>query len=339
MTTKQTLYVKGMHCSACEIVIEKSLKKIKDIKNVKANLSSETVSFDLVDTTLEDKFTELNDSVKELGYALHKNMPKNKVIWHEIIKAFTISLVFLAAFVAIQKLGIINAVNADSISLPFIMLIGVVASLSTCMAVVGGIVLSLSSAYVKSDKKNGGKALVTFHISRVVSFFILGGIIGLIGTAFTLSPFLTFFLNVFMFFVMVVLGINLLEILPLFKKLQFRMPKVLNFTEHERIKDSTYAPILLGAATFFLPCGFTQSMQFYSLTTGSFLNGALTMFFFSLGTLPILAAISLFSVKFSRGLQSKLFFKTAGFIIIYFAFFNLIGALTAIGILPPLINL
>ena len=99
---------------------------------------------------------------------------------------------------------------------------------------------------------------------------------------------------------------------------------------------NSLTPILLGMSTFFLPCGFTQSMQVYALTTGDVLSGAMTMLVFSLGTLPVLALISFASVKLSKNLQSGLFFKTAGFIIIFFAIFNLLAALVAVGLINPL---
>lgn len=53
-------------------------------------------------------------------------------------------------------------------------------SLSTCMATVGGLLLSLSANY----SKNNSAALphVSFHLSRLISFFIFGGLIGLIGS-------------------------------------------------------------------------------------------------------------------------------------------------------------
>jgi len=79
-------------------------------------------------------------------------------------------------------------------------------------------------------------------------------------------------------------------------------------------------------------------MQLYSLTTGSFVNGAITMLVFTLGTFPVLAIISFASRRFSKGLKSGLFFKTAGFIIIFFAIFNFLSALVALGLIQPFFN-
>ena len=100
--------------------------------------------------------------------------------------------------------------------------------------------------------------------------------------------------------------------------------------------NHTLTPMLVGVATFFLPCGFTQSMQLYTLTTGSFAVGALTMLSFALGTLPILALLSFSSFSIGDGAKKSIFFKTAGLIVILFAIFNLMNALVAIGAIPPI---
>ncbi|USN53018.1 MAG: sulfite exporter TauE/SafE family protein [Candidatus Nomurabacteria bacterium] len=88
-----------------------------------------------------------------------------------------------------------------------------------------------------------------------------------------------------------------------------------------------------------LPCGFTQSMQFYTLTTGSFFKGGLTMFAFALGTLPVLALLSFSSLGIHNKGQSSIFFKTVGLVVIFFAIFNLLSALVGAGIIDPFFTL
>lgn len=331
-------FVDGMHCAACEILIEKKLSKHEGIKLVKAELVSQKVVVHFEDGTGAN-IHELNALLSDSGYTLQTSkVIANKINYAELGKAFLISLGFVTFFILLQKVGIVNLVRANEVTLPFVFLIGIVASLSTCMAVVGGLVLSLSSSYVKSDR-NGTVPLIKFHLSRLLAFFVLGGLIGILGSAFTLTPTTTFLLNLALFFVMVILGFGLLDVFPSLRRFQFRMPKVFGERIAERKDKRSYrTPIVLGAATFFLPCGFTQSMQLYSLTTGNFVNGALTMFVFALGTLPILALISFASVKLASSIQSKLFFKTSGFIVLFFAIFNFIGALTAIGLIKPFLN-
>lgn len=339
MTIKQEFYIEGMHCAACELVVEDNLTKHRNVLNVKANLNTQKATLELkngVDTEL--LVNELNNLVKDFGYTVRLNPIKAQNInYKELSSSFLVASIIAGVFLALQKSGIIKVPNSNEITLPFIFLIGIIASLSSCMAVVGGLVLTLSSVYSKVDKNKAKLSLVKFHLARLIGFFFLGGIIGLIGTAFTLSATASFILSTLLFITMFILGTNLLEVVPTKYKIQITMPKFINqwFQKH----NTSYAPVLLGTSTFFLPCGFTQAMQIYSLTTGNFTNGALTMLVFALGTLPALAGISFISIKFSNGTKSKMFFKIAGFLILFFAMLNFLGALTAIGLIPPILTL
>jgi sulfite exporter TauE/SafE len=251
--------------------------------------------------------------------------------------AVPIAIAFVLLFVLLQKLGIVNLVNSSSVSYGTAFLIGIIASLSTCMAVVGGLVLSMSATFAKEGDRV--RPQILFHAGRIVSFFFLGGVIGALGASFTLGTIGTFVLGLLVGVVMLLLGMNLLDVFPSLKRFQPAAPKFLAKHALGVSKlNHTLTPLLFGVATFFLPCGFTQAMQFYSLTTKSFLVGGLTMLFFALGTLPVLALIgfSSFSIKNSR--HAGIFFKSAGLIVILFALFNIINSLVVIGLISPVFN-
>ncbi|MEK7101282.1 MAG: sulfite exporter TauE/SafE family protein, partial [Patescibacteria group bacterium] len=74
------------------------------------------------------------------------------------------------------------------------------------------------------------------------------------------------------------------------------------------------------------------------LTTGSFLEGALTMTIFALGTLPVLALLSFSSLSIKK-MQTGVFYKTAGLVVIFFGLFNLMSSLVAAGLISPLFSL
>jgi sulfite exporter TauE/SafE len=138
---------------------------------------------------------------------------------------------------------------------------------------------------------------------------------------------------------MLILGINLLDVFPWAKRLQPAMPKFIGKYAHGVSKlNYTLTPLLIGVATFFLPCGFTQSMQLYALSTGSFLKGGLTMLAFALGTFPVLALVSFSSFSIKNSSKSGIFFKSAGLVVIMFALFNLINSLVVVGLIPPVFN-
>jgi uncharacterized protein len=342
MTTQthtHTFHVHGMHCNACVLMIESELGDLQHITHVASSLKNHSVevSGDFGDKTPQQIAEELTLPLASHGYTVSVEKSTHGAAWHDFKIAIPIAAVFAVLFVVLQKLGIVNLVNAGNVTYGTAFVIGIIASLSTCMAVVGGLVLSMSATFAKEGDKV--RPQLMFHGGRLVSFFILGGVIGAIGAAFTLSALATFILSLVIGIVMLILGINLLDVFHWSKRLQPSMPKFIAAHAHGVSKlNHTLTPVLVGIATFFLPCGFTQSMQLYTLGTGSFLQGGLTMLAFALGTLPVLALVSFSSFSIKKSSKSGIFFKSAGLVVILFALFNLLSSLVVIGVIPPIFN-
>lgn len=336
---KYTFHVHGMHCNACVLMIESELNDMPNVTHVKSSLKNHSVEIvgDFGNKTPEQLAEELTMPLKPHGYTVSIEKKQHKAKWSDFKIAVPVTLAFAILFVALQKMGIVNLVGGGTVTYGTSFVIGVIASLSTCMAVVGGLVLSMSATFAKEGDKV--RPQIMFHVGRIISFFILGGIIGVLGSAFTLSTAATFVLSLIIGVVMLVLGINLLDTFHWAKRFQLSMPKFISKRVHGVTKlNHILTPVLIGIATFFLPCGFTQSMQLYTLTTGSFLEGGLTMLAFALGTLPVLALVSFSSFSIKNSSKSGIFFKSAGLIVIMFALFNLINSLVVIGIISPLFN-
>ncbi len=339
MTKTYTFHVHGMHCRSCVILTESELREASGVASAVSSLATHTVRVegDFGDRSEEEIAEELSRTLESHGYRLSVERQHVERGWSDFRVAVPVAAGFAVLFVVLQKIGIVNLVDASSVSYATAFLIGVIASLSTCMAVVGGLVLSMSASYAKEGER--ARPQLMFHLGRIVAFFVLGGVIGAIGSAFSLSATASFALGIVIGLVMLVMGINLLDVFPWAKKLQPAMPKFLAARAHgvSRV-NHVLAPLLVGVATFFLPCGFTQAMQLYTLTTGSFLSGGLTMLAFALGTLPVLALISFSSYGIRTSKRSGVFFKAAGLIVIMFALLNLANSLVAIGVLPPLFS-
>lgn len=336
---KHVFYVHGMHCRSCELITESELIEVAEVVTVKANTKDQSVELlaDFADFSCEQISEKLSARLKPFGYFVSSEKPQKKIQWSEFKVALPIAFVFAGLFVLLQQAGLINLINANQITYSTSFIIGLVASLSSCMAVVGGLLLSLSATFAKEGQRL--KPQILFHLGRIISFFVLGGIIGALGAVFTLSPIVAFVLNLLIGLIMLGLGLNLLDIFSWTKKIQPTMPKFIAKPAHLITQfNHRFTPFLAGVVTFFLPCGFTQSMQLYTLTTGDFLTGGLTMLVFSLGTLPVLGLISFSSFKFKDSAWSGVFFKTAGLIVIMFAVLNLLSSLVAIGIIAPIFN-
>lgn len=353
-TKKYKFFVSGMHCNACVLLTETELNDHAIVESAIADLSGGCVEVvgDFKNKSEQDVANELSALVEKHGYKIStekndstKHSEKSSKFskssklsrWSDFKIAGPIALGFLILFLLLQKVGLINLVGGGGVTYGTAFTIGIIASLSSCMAVVGGLLLSMSATFAKEGDRI--KPQIMFHGGRLVSFFVLGGVIGAVGGAFTLNTSATFALGIIIAIVMFVLGINLLDVFPWAKKLQPGMPRFISKRAHGVSKlNHTLTPLLVGVATFFLPCGFTQSMQLYSLTTGSFMGGALTMLSFALGTLPVLALISFSSFSIKNSSKQGVFFKAAGLIVIMFAIFNLINSLVVIGIISPVFN-
>jgi sulfite exporter TauE/SafE/copper chaperone CopZ len=339
MTQTYTFHVNGMHCHSCVLLTESELKGVKGIVQAKTSLQEKQVEVtgEFENKTREQIMNELNEVLKPHGYSLSLEKAGASMNWSEFFYALPLSVLFMAVFILLQKIGIVNLIQTGDVTYGTAFIVGLVASVSTCMAVVGGIVLSLSANYAKEGDTVRPQTM--FHVSRLVSFFFLGGLIGILGSIFQLGATGALILGLIVALVLLILGINLLDMFPWMKKLQLTVPTSLGSRVHELKKTRhLLTPIVVGAATFFLPCGFTQSMQIYTLTTSNFLKGGLTMLAFALGTLPVLALLSFSSLGVQKRAQSGIFFKTAGLIVIFFAIFNLINTLVGAGIIDPVFN-
>ncbi len=331
-----TFYVSGTHCNACKILIEDVLNDQIGVENVQVNLKQETVS---LETSLDDsqhKLAEmLTEKIKHNGYSLSvdkkaREKNENGVIW----QALPIGLAFLALFFVVQKSGILNFGLGSTVTPVTSFIIGLVASVSSCLAVVGGLVLSLS-ATVSQDSVSDVKPMILFHAGRLASFAVLGGVLGAIGSAIGISFTVTAILGIVASAVMIVLGLNLVG---LFKRNVIALPAGF-FNFFRKVEHKTIAPFLVGVGTFFLPCGFTQAIQVVALSSGSFLSGMLIMTAFALGTLPMLAFLSFGSASFAQSKHAPLFFKSTGVVVIGLGAFALLAGLAGLGIIDPLFNI
>lgn len=242
---------------------------------------------------------------------------------------------FLVLFFILQKSGILNLGIGGKTTPATSFIIGLIASVSSCLAIVGGLVLSLSAKVMQDDGKSAKKPFILFHLGRVLGFALLGGLLGLIGKAIGINFMFSAILGLIASTVMILLGLNLVGV---FKKSKLTLPSNL-FAYFRKVEHATIAPILIGIGTFFLPCGFTQSMQVAALSSGSFISGMGLMLAFALGTLPMLALLSFSSVSFAHSKHAPLFFKSAGVVVIGLGIFALLAGLAGIGIISPLFNI
>jgi len=332
--------IHGMHCASCEVLIERKLKKVSGVEGVSVRYTNGEAE---LLCTKEPRLQELQQAIQQDGYTISHGQDQNskqhlpyKNSKKDYVQIGAIFLIVVASYLILKELNLVPKLGiTDNMSYGFVFLIGLVAALSTCLAVTGGLLLAVAAKYNERFPTRTGiqkiKPLLYFNIGRIISYTVFGGAIGAFGSILTLSPKAAGILTIMVSIVMIILGFQLLHLFPILRRFQPKMPKFLAHKIHDLSgTDRKSAPFLLGAATFFLPCGFTQALQLYVLSKGDMLTGALTMLAFSLGTLPALLSLSAIS-SFAKGLFQNYFLKFAGVTVIMLGLFNIGNGLSLAG--------
>ncbi len=320
-----------MHCPSCEKLLEGEFKNIPDVQDARVNWKTNSAEIFFVDE--KPDFEEIRKTAEKFGYTVFENEPadsavKRKATWKEWLKAGLIILAILFLYRIFQGAGFLRTLSIGNTSLSYgaSFLVGLVASVSSCLAVVGAVVISFSEKY-QSEKKSFYEGAVQpnllFHVGRLGTFFILGGLLGAVGGELNISGNFVSIYTIIIAFVMGWLGLNILGLAPTLAAVGIKMPKKFS-ARWEDLKKSEHkaAPFVLGGLTFFLPCGFTQSMQLFALASGSFLVGGLSLLFFALGTVPSLLILGV-AASWTKNRGFSLFQKVAGILILIFAAYTL----------------
>src|SRR3954453_21289998 len=158
------------------------------------------------------------------------------------------------------------------------------------MALVGGLVLAVSARYAKRHPEGSlGHRLrphLAFQFGRVLGFTLFGGLLGLLGSSLSVSGRPLAFFMILVAVVMGLVGVQLTHVSPRLGGGLTLPPLLATKLGLDRV-DGGYVDAraaLLGAGSFLLPCGFTQAVQVYALSTGDPIRGALIMGGFALGT-------------------------------------------------------
>lgn len=337
---KENYHISGMHCRSCEILVEGNLLQVTGVKKVDVNYKkgiAEVYYYDQRPT-----HAEIEKAIRNAGYTLGVNkrqslLSSNPRVYLELLFAAGVLVVVI---VWLKIFGIFN-LNFQFGSAPGLLavtLIGLAAGVSTCMALIGGLVLGISSRHAELHPEATislkFKPHLFFNLGRLASYAVLGGVIGSLGSIFKLSSSALGFLIIFAGIIMFILGLKMTEIFPRLSGGGFMLPKGISrfFGLSHEVKEYSHKnATITGALTFFLPCGFTQAVQVYAISTGSFTQGALIMFLFALGTMPGLLGIGgLTSVV--KGWFARYFFKFVALVLLILAVWNVSNGFNLTGI-------
>lgn len=150
-----------------------------------------------------------------------------------------------------------------------------------------------------------------YHFGRIVTYSIIGWILGFLGWGLALIGYQNV-LSIVLGLVLIIAALFSLQ-LPIYKKLvlQQKSLSIWNNTIQKiqkwmskYLKIRSYrSALMIGLLNGLLPCGLVYVALVGALSTSNYWLGGLYMFFFGLGTLPLMLSVMLFGKWSSRFLQ------------------------------------
>lgn len=332
--TKIVIKIKGMSCSGCELKIENALGKVDGVKRVKASFAASTATVEYDPAIVNPD--QLAGVIQRLGYEVDSN-DKAKPQSFTINQFLGIGIVIFAIYFMVKSTAGFNFIPQVDQSFGYGMLfvVGLLTSLH-CIAMCGGINLSQcinQQEEGRVSKLAELKPSLLYNTGRVISYTLIGGAAGALGSVVTFSGTAKGIVSIGAGLFMVVIGLKMLDLFPWLRKFNINTPKFLG----RKISNnrSKLGPFYVGLLNGLMPCGPLQTMQIYALGTGNPLAGAASMFFFSLGTVPLMfgfgAVSSLLSSKFNQRML-----KISGALIIVLGLTMVSRGLSISGIAVPL---
>jgi sulfite exporter TauE/SafE/copper chaperone CopZ len=324
---RETLFVDGMTCPACEARVARALLGVPGVARAEARLKGGSVELEYYpDLAGRPQFEA---ALAKAGYALRGRSAAGTAV------PIGVGLLLAAAYLLASAAGVFSVLPAVDAGIGYAMLfvVGLFTSVH-CVAMCGGIALSqsLAKAFGGADapapagapaggpagapaeadglwRGVAGRFLpgLSYNAGRVLAYTAIGALVGAAGAAFSFSAPVKGAIAAAAGLLMVAFGLRSLGLVKNLPKLPFAAPAPFaragaRLTAWLRGRG----PFAVGLLNGLMPCGPLQTMQLYALGTGSALAGGAAMLVFALGTSPLLltfgAAAALLPRRFAPAL-------------------------------------
>ena len=312
--------IEDIHCNHCIEVITNELlknKKIEDVK-IKKNIASITYHGNLNNSEIIEAIQKIDYYTKE--EYIHDQL-KDFEDYFSIKEFLIILFLFLFLwFMVYHFLGfnIFSIIpNIDSkITYGMLFVTGLLTSVH-CLSMCGAIHLIA----IMDLKQKNYKRTILYNLGRVISYTIIGGIVGGIGGIISFHPIVRGIIILLAAIVMLFMSLQMIGIID------FKIPILLKISYSSHNKHA----FIIGLLNGLMPCGPLHAMQVYALSTGSVWLGALSMFLFSLGTVPLMLFIGFF-YQYLRGRGKFILQKIASVLLLILSLVMLHRGLLSFGV-------
>lgn len=317
----ERIYVKGMFCTHCEDTINASVLKVKGVSSVTSDFNKGIVDIEYNEDVCN--LQDVKDAIIGAGYEVTK--AKLSLLNGISLIIIIIGIWYILNFLGLSRVFQNFPLATSDMSYTALFVIGVFTSFH-CIAMCGGLNIAATA-------NSNRESVFWYNLGRLISYTIIGGILGLIGSFFTINMRVKASIGLAVAVLMLILGLRFLNVETI--RLPKNISKKINFLPYIKSKFSNIKfinkSLSIGLLNGFMPCGPLQTMQFLAIATGSFVSGALSLFFFCLGTIPLMTIVGLsFSSLTSK--FKNIMANISGVLIIVFAVSLLQNNLALLGL-------
>lgn len=289
----------GMHCASCEKLITKEVTKIKGVKEFKVSYNSGKATINATPKA----YARVLRKIKSLGYSVKDNIMNDSYgltisVNVNSLKQFSL----IAALVIVVIGGLWLMQNSVGFSIPaeasyaLLFITGLMVGFH-CIGMCGGFLMSCST-------KGRTKAVLTYGIGKLISYTVIGGLFGFIGSLIEFTPLIRGIAGVVAGLFLMTYGLSNLGF-GFLKRIRIPMPARLNrFIAKKSDKNKPFITGLLNG--LMIACGPLQAMYIYAAGTGNMIQGALSLLFFGLGTLPVMLSFGFLTSYISSKATHKI---------------------------------
>ena len=309
---RRTWRVEGMHCPHCEAAVRRALSGADGLSEIEVSYRKGTLTA-LWDAGLLPE-AQIDARLREAGYSLMHGSARP---WVRSVLRLLAALVFAGAlYLLFTRTVVADWARAfptarAGMGLGALFAVGLATSLH-CVAMCGGINLAQSAASAQHGTKTWWANLL-YNLGRLVSYTLIGGLVGALGMALSVTNAAKAVVQVFAAAFMLLMALNLMGGFSWLRRLTPHGPERLINRLFGRFAGQS--SFVVGLANGLMPCGPLQAMQLCALSAGSWWRGALDMGCFCLGTIPLMLGVGLASGKLNRRFAGPMRYASAALVL------------------------
>ncbi len=319
----EKIVISGMHCKSCELLIEERALGIDGVFGLDVDYTSEVmeITFDTEKTTIEEIFKEiegkeyvcslLGEGDEREGGGIKRYMKLSGILLG--IAGLTIVGYFLFALSG----RIVPPDISRNMGYGLLFVVGLLTGFH-CVGMCGGFVVSYTAKGV-SEGLSTHVSHLKYGLGKTISYTVIGAGFGLLGSIIAFTPMLRGVAGIFAGLFLVFFGLNMLGMLPWLKRFRISAPYFLQrfVRDKEKRGGSSLTIGLLNG--LMIACGPLQAIYIMAAGTGSVREGAVLLFVFALGTLPVMLGFG-FITSFISNRATVNILKVSGAIVIILGF-------------------